>query len=103
MLELTKDEEASLNGEHGETLALAYRILVAIGKATNADRLLPVEWAHLSGINYNTIGDAGEEFLSKLSKDAKFKIKTTINPMGFDFDAVSKYDLDDEFINFIVY
>jgi predicted aconitase len=97
-LDLTKDEEAALKGEQGESLALAYRVLVAIGEATDADRLLPVEWAHLSGINYNTIGDAGEEFLARLSKDAKFKIKTTVNPMGFDFDTVSKYNLDDDFI-----
>ncbi|MGI0010431.1 MAG: aconitase X, partial [Nitrosopumilaceae archaeon] len=88
-MELTKEEEASLKGEHGETLALAYRVLVAIGEATDADRLLPIEWAHLSGVNYNTIGDAGEEFLAKLSKDAKFKVKTTVNPMGFDPDTVS--------------
>jgi len=97
-LDLTKEEESALKGEQGETLALAYRILAAIGEATNADRLLPIEWAHLSGINYNTIGDAGEEFLSDLSKDAKFKVKTTVNPMGFDFDTVSKYDVDEEFI-----
>lgn len=98
MLELTKEEEASLKGEHGETLALAYRVLVAIGEATDADRLLPIEWAHLSGVNYNTIGDAGEEFLAKISKDAKFKVRTTVNPMGFDPDTVSKYDVSEEFI-----
>jgi len=97
-LELTKEEESALAGKHGETLALAYRILVAIGEATGADKLIPVEWAHLSGVNYNTIGDAGEEFLSHLSKDAKFKIKTTVNPMGFDSDSVSKFELDEEFI-----
>ncbi len=98
MLELAKDEEAALDGKYGETLTLAYRILVAIGEATGADKLIPVEWAHLSGVNYNTIGDAGEAFLSHLSNDAKFKIKTTVNPMGFDSDNVSKFDLDEEFI-----
>ena len=97
-MELTKEEESALAGKHGETLALAYRVLVAIGEATGADKLIPVEWAHLSGVNYNTIGDAGEEFLSHLSKDAKFKIKTTVNPMGFDSDSVSKFELDEEFI-----
>lgn len=97
-MELTKEEEDALEGKHGETLALAYRILVAIGKATGADKLIPVEWAHLSGVNYNTIGDAGQEFLSHLSRDAKFRIKTTVNPMGFDPDTVSKFDLDEEFI-----
>ena len=97
-MELTRDEEAALDGKYGETQAMAYRILVAIGKATGADKLIPVEWAHLSGVNYNTIGDAGEQFLSHLSEDARFKIKTTVNPMGFDSDTVSKYGLGEEFI-----
>jgi len=97
-LELTKEEESALDGKQGETLALAYRTLVAIGEASGADRLIPIEWAHLSGVNYNTIGDAGKEFLSHLSQDAKFKVKTTVNPMGFDFDSVSRYHLDDKFI-----
>ncbi len=97
-MELTKEEQAALNGEMGESLETAYRILVATGEATNAERLVPIQWAHLSGVNYNTIGDSGEEFLSKLSKDAKVKVKTTLNPMGFDFDNVSKYNLDQNFI-----
>ncbi len=97
-MELTKEEESALDGKQGETLALAYRTLVAIGEASGADRLIPIEWAHLSGVNYNTIGDAGKEFLSHLSQDAKFKVKTTVNPMGFDFDSVSRYHLDDKFI-----
>lgn len=97
-MELTKEEEAALDGKQGETLALAYRTLVAIGEASGADRLIPIEWAHLSGVNYNTIGDAGKEFLAHLSQDAKFKVKTTVNPMGFDFDSVSRYHLDDKFI-----
>ncbi|MDE1862605.1 MAG: aconitase X catalytic domain-containing protein [Thaumarchaeota archaeon] len=97
-MELTREEEAALDGKQGETLAMAYRILVAIGKATGADRLIPVEWAHLSGVNYNTIGDAGEEFLSHLSGDARFRIRTTVNPMGFDSDSVGRFGLDDEFV-----
>ena len=97
-MELTKEEEASLKGENGESLQLAYRILVATGEATDAEKLIPIEWAHVSGVNYNTIGDAGEEFLSQLSKDAKVKVKTTVNPMGYDIDNVSKYNLDEEFI-----
>lgn len=97
-MELTKEEESALDGKQGETLALAYRTLVAIGEASGADRLIPIEWAHLSGVNYNTIGDAGKEFLAHLSQDAKFKVKTTVNPMGFDFDSVSRYHLDDKFI-----
>ena len=97
-MELTKDEQDALNGEKGEALQTAYRILLATGEATNAEKLIPIKWAHLSGVNYNTIGDSGEEFLRKLSEDAKVTVKSTVNPMGFDFDHVSEYNLDEEFI-----
>ena len=98
-MELTKDEESALKGEHGETMQMAYRILVATGEATDAEKLIPIEWTHLSGVNYNTIGDAGEELLSGISKDARVKVKTTLNPMGFDIDNVSNYGLDENFIS----
>ena len=97
-MELTKDEEKSLNGEHGEALQIAYRILSATGEATDAEKLVPIHWAHVAGVNYNTIGDAGEEFLATLSKNAKFKVRTTINPMGYDKDSVEKFGLDENFI-----
>jgi len=97
-LELTKEEENALDGKQGETLALAYRTLVAIGEASGSNKLIPIAWAHLSGVNYNTIGDAGRDFLMHLSQDAKFKVKTTVNPMGFDFDSVENYNLENNFI-----
>jgi predicted aconitase len=83
-MELARDEEKALEGNSGEALATAYRILVAIGEATGAKKLAPVKWAHISGVNYNTIGDGGMRFLEKFSTSAKFAIKTTINPMGYD-------------------
>ena len=98
-MELTRDEESALKGEQGEMMEMAYRILVATGEATDAEKLIPIEWTHLSGVNYNTIGDAGEEFLSSISKTARVKVKTTLNPMGFDVDNVSNYGLDENFIS----
>lgn len=96
-MELTKEEERALAGGEGETLALAYRILAAIGEATGAKKLVPVKWAHVSGVNYNTIGDAGVQFLEKFSKGgAKVAIKTTVNPMGYDRDRPEQ--LPDKFI-----
>ena len=98
-MELTREEESALKGEHGEIMEMAYRILVATGEATDAEKLIPIKWAHLSGVNYNTIGDAGEEFLRSIRDDAKVKVKTSLNPMGFDIDSVSNYNLDDNFIS----
>lgn len=83
-MELARDEEEALAGKKGEALASAYRILVAIGEATGASKLVPIKWAHVSGVNYNTIGDAGAQFLDRFSRTAKIAVKTTVNPMGYD-------------------
>ncbi len=97
-MELTPDEQDGLRGKYGKSIQTAYRILVATGEATDAERLVPIKWAHLSGVNYNTIGDAGEELLSSISKDARVRVRTTLNPMGFDIDNVSDYPIDENFI-----
>ncbi|HYY86645.1 MAG TPA: aconitase X, partial [Nitrososphaeraceae archaeon] len=83
-MHLTREEEDGLDGKNGNTISTAYKLLLSIGKATNAERLIPVEWVHLSGVNYNTIGDPGVEFLTKYSEEARFVVPTTINPMGYD-------------------
>jgi predicted aconitase len=95
-LELNKNEEQILAGSKGETYASAYRVLLAIGEATEAEKLVPVTWAHVSGVNYNTIGDTGVEFLQEVAKDARVKVRTTINPMGF--DRSKTIDLPDNFL-----
>lgn len=83
-MDLTREEEDALDGKNGKPISTAYKILLSIGKATNAEKLIPVEWVHLSGVNYNTIGDAGVDFLTKYSEEAEFVVPTTINPMGYD-------------------
>lgn len=99
-MELTREEEDALAGRHGDVMQMAYRILVATGEATDAEKLIPIRWAHLSGVNYNTIGDAGQEFLKSISeRGAKVRVRTTLNPMGFDADNVNEYGLSDEFIS----
>lgn len=95
-MQLTREEEKALKGDYGETLATAFRILVAIGEATEAERFTSIEWAHLSGVNYNTIGDGGVTFLDGFSRYARAKVKTTINPMGYDRTQPNK--LSENFI-----
>ncbi|MGA2874969.1 MAG: aconitase X catalytic domain-containing protein [Nitrososphaerales archaeon] len=85
---LTNAEEKALAGERGEALEIAYRVHVAIGKLGNAEKLVPIEWAHVSGVSYLTIGEYGLDFLKKLSssKGAKFKVFSTVNPCGMDIE-----------------
>jgi len=95
-MQLTADDEKALDGDQGETVASAYRILLAIGEATDAEKLVPIKWVHISGVNYNTIGDSGVQFLEKFSSNAKVAVKTTINPMGFDRNKTNR--LSENFI-----
>lgn len=98
-MQLTTEEEKALNGEFGETLSVAYRILLAIGNANDAEKLIPIKWAHVSGVNYNTIGKSGEEFLKEISSEGKkVMIPTTLNPMGFD-STKKNIGLTEEFVN----
>jgi phosphomecalonate degydratase large subunit len=90
IVHLTREEEYALDEKHGQSISIAYKILLSIGKATSAERLIPVDWVHLSGVNYNTIGEAGVNFLTKYSQEARFVVPTTINPMGYDSHKQTK-------------
>jgi predicted aconitase len=94
-LYLTQSEENALKGEFGEALETAYRVLVAIGRLSNAKRLIPIKWAHVSGVSYLTIGDYGLDFLQRISKirGTKFKVFTTVNPCGMDIENWDKLDI----------
>ncbi|MCS7121071.1 MAG: aconitase X catalytic domain-containing protein [Archaeoglobaceae archaeon] len=92
---LSKDEEEML--ERGDDVAKAMQILVTIGKMFEAERLIKIRSAHVSGISYDNIGDAGLEFLESLK--AKFSVPTTINPAGFDLLRWKEMRIDDEFYN----
>jgi len=83
---LSNAEERALSGEKGTALQLAYRVLVAIGRISDAEKLIPIKWAHVSGVSHLTIGDYGLDFLKKISrsKGAKFRVFTTVNPCGMD-------------------
>jgi len=98
-LHLTRWEERAYEGEHGETMESAYRVLVATGKLLGADRLIPIVSAHISGVNYANIGDAGVEFLERFSKDAKVKVKTTLNPCGIDSGKLQLFNPPREFVD----
>lgn len=92
---LTKEEQAMLYGEEGETLQKAIEILVALGDIYGADRLIPVKSAQIAGVSYKTIGDAGLEWISDLH--GKVKIPSILNPAGMDLQDWEKMRIDPEF------
>jgi len=85
---LNSEEEKMYNGEYGETVRKSMEILIALGDIYNAENLVNITSAQISGVSYKTIGDAGLEYLEDLAKDRKAfaKVPSTLNPAGTDLD-----------------
>ncbi len=95
---LTREEEKILDGEYGYGYKKAMEILVAIGKIYEADRLIDISSAHISGVSYKNIGDEGVEFLKEMAKNSRVRVPTTINPGGFDLNNWKRMNIDRRFI-----
>lgn len=78
-MELTREQRDMLEGKHGEGVAMAMKIQVAIGESFHADKMVPITKAHVALSNQ----EADLWFAEKLLKGgAKCKIPPTVNP-GF--------------------
>ncbi|MBD3209804.1 DUF521 domain-containing protein [Candidatus Micrarchaeota archaeon] len=85
MVNLSKEEQKMFDGEVGEAARQSMEILVAMGKIYDAEKMIPVSSAQVSGVSYKTIGDAGLEYLQDLvRKGAKTRVPTFLNPAGMD-------------------
>ncbi len=83
---LTAEEKAMLSGEFGEGVALAMRVLVGIGEAFDAPRMVEITRAHAALSNQ----EADTWFAERLAKGgATCRVRPTVNP-GFDLDYFRK-------------
>ncbi|MFP4005573.1 MAG: aconitase X catalytic domain-containing protein [Candidatus Hadarchaeia archaeon] len=97
---LNKKQESMLSGEDGEAIRKAMEILVALGDIYQAERLIPIKSAHLSGVSIKTAGEAGLDFIEEMADlGAKAKVKTTINPAGIDLDNWKSMNAPKNFSN----
>ncbi len=92
---LTREEEKILDGERGEAASLALRVVVKVGEALGAERLIPIVHAHVSGISYNNIGEPGLRLIERLAgMGAKASVYATVNPIGMDSDNWQAMGID---------
>ncbi|MEM2894240.1 MAG: aconitase X catalytic domain-containing protein [Candidatus Bathyarchaeia archaeon] len=76
-----------LRGEMGPAVARAMELLIALGEVFEAERLVPIEGAHISGVSYKNLDEAGLEFLEDLAElGAQTRVRATLNPAGMDLD-----------------
>jgi hypothetical protein len=77
-MHLTKEEEQMLNGECGAGTQKAMELLLAIGEAYEAQRMIPVSRAHAA-----SSGQEGDLFFVELLADggARCRVPTSTNPV----------------------
>jgi len=96
---LTREEERILSGEEGEFPSKALRVIVKVGEVLGADRLVPISHAHISGVSYLNIGDAGLEFIEEVANEGlRAKVFTTANPYAVTDIEFKEHHLPKEFI-----
>ncbi|MFQ5885524.1 MAG: aconitase X catalytic domain-containing protein, partial [Thermoplasmata archaeon] len=93
---MTSDQERLLEDGHFG-VRRSMEILCALGDIFDADRLVHVTSAHVSGVSYKTIGDAGIEFLREMSEGTRVKVKTTANPMAMDRERWREMEIPESF------
>lgn len=81
-MDLTTEDRRMLDGEYGEGTALAMRVLVGVGEAFDAPRLVDVSRTHVALSNQ----EADTWFAKRLADGgARARVAPTVNP-GFDID-----------------
>lgn len=90
-MHLTNEEEHIYNGKNGWAEQISMKILARLGDLFDADKLIKINSAHISGVSYKTLGDAPIEFLKALAEaQGKVKIRTTLNPQSLDKQYLRK-------------
>ena len=96
-MELTRQEQAMLNGQEGYAVQKSMEILVALGEIFGAKSLIDVGSVQVAGVSYHNLGDAGLEFLNKLAVDGRVRVLTTLNPAGMDLENWQQLGISPEF------
>lgn len=94
---LTPEEERMYQGHYGPGVQKSMEILVALGDIYQAEKMVEIASAQISGVSYKTIGDAGLEFLEDMAQSARVRVPSTLNPAGVDLDHWQELGFSREF------
>ena len=94
-LELEPGDRAVLDGQRGEGVALAMRIVVKMAKVAEAPRLRDITQAHIDSCLYH--GRAGLDFVERLlAGEAALSVPATLNVSSLDLLHPELVRLDDD-------
>jgi hypothetical protein len=97
-MELTCEEQRMLDGKDGKGCKLAMEILVEVGQAFGAERMIPVKSAHTVLSTYKGILDAGVEVLERfVTLGARASVPTTTDPAGMDLERWKEFKVPENY------
>ena len=86
-MNLTDPQQRLLDGNRGEMVRRLMRLLVRLGEAFGAERLVEIVSAQVSGVSFKSIGAPGLAFLEDVAaQGARVAVPTTLNPAGMDLE-----------------
>ncbi len=95
---LSEEEQRMLDGKQGQGCKLAMEILVAVGEAFRAERMVPVKSGHTILSTYKGILDAGVEVLERFAGlGAKVSVPTTTDPAGMDLERWREFKVPEAY------
>ena len=91
-LALDPAQQAMLDGRNGWPQQIAMRLLVAVARAFDAPRLIPVASVHLS-LSGVSVGEPGRRLFEDLvARGGRFVVPTTLNVLSLDRSAAAPGD-----------
>ena len=84
-MKLDDGDKRILDGTDGPTYRMAMEMLVGLGKIYGAEKLIPVQSAHVAGLSLRSHGVAGMEWIEETAAaGARVRVPTTLNVIGVD-------------------
>jgi predicted aconitase len=97
-MDLTEVEQKMLDGKNGPGCRFAMELLVAVGDAFGAEKMVPVRSAHTILSTYKGILDAGVEAMERfVALGAKAVIPTTTDPAGMDLERWIEFRVPEDY------
>jgi predicted aconitase len=96
-MKLTAEEEDMLNGKHGKASQKSMEILTILGEIFDSECMVNIDSVQIAGVSYANLGEAGLEFLNKMTEDGRVRVITTLNPAGMDRQNWRALGIDEVF------
>lgn len=96
---LTREEERILDGEGGEAARMAMELLVKLGDAYGAERMVEVSSCHLVSCVYNVVYDSGLEIADMFYRmGARFTVPTSLCTASIPLEDTGRFLFPDEWV-----